>query len=135
VNDTIRVLAAVLRRQDRVLLCQRPVHKRHGGLWELPGGKLEAGESLHDAAVRELQEELALQATSVGPALFTCSDPGSAYVIEFALVDADGEPHALEHAALAWVTLEEAASMSLAPADRAFIEFARAQGSGWISLR
>ena len=39
----IRVLAAVIARGDRYLVCRRPVQKRHGGLWEFPGGKLELG--------------------------------------------------------------------------------------------
>src|SRR5690606_20769929 len=63
---TIRVLAAVIRRDGRWLVCRRPAHKRHGGLWEFPGGKLEPGESLLEAATRELEEELAVRVTGVG---------------------------------------------------------------------
>ena len=48
----LRVIAAVIGRADTLLLCQRPPHKRHGGLWEFPGGKLEPGESDADAARR-----------------------------------------------------------------------------------
>lgn len=124
----IRVLAAVLRRGDRVLLCQRPPYKRHGGLWEFPGGKLEPGESLHDAARRELEEELALRATSVGSTLFTCSDPGSAFVIEFVEVTAVGIPLPIEHAELQWCTFADARELPLAPADRAFVEHQLATG-------
>ena len=39
----IRVLASVIQRDDRLLVCQRPRHKRHGGLWEFPGGKVKDG--------------------------------------------------------------------------------------------
>ena len=41
---TIRVVAAIIRRGDRYLVCQRPAGKRHGGLWEFPGGKLLEGD-------------------------------------------------------------------------------------------
>ena len=44
---TVRVLAAVVCRDDRYLVCRRPAHKRHGGLWEFPGGKIHAGETLN----------------------------------------------------------------------------------------
>ena len=60
-----RVLAAVIERSGKFLMCRRPEHKNHGGLFEFPGGKLEAGESLADAARRELLEELALEVLDV----------------------------------------------------------------------
>ena len=123
----IRVLAAIISRADRYLLCQRPRHKRHGGLWEFPGGKLEAGESLVDAARRELEEELALQTNAAGDVVFSVHDAGSPFVIEFVPVEASGEPQALEHDALAWLTLIQAAEYDLAPSDRRFVEWAIAR--------
>jgi 8-oxo-dGTP pyrophosphatase MutT (NUDIX family) len=48
------VVAAVIERDGRLLVCQRPAHKRHGGLWEFPGGKCDPGESDAEAARREL---------------------------------------------------------------------------------
>jgi 8-oxo-dGTP diphosphatase len=117
----VRVLAAVIRRGERVLLCRRPSHKRHGGLWEFPGGKLETGESPLDAARRELDEELGLHATSVEATSFVCQDPGSAFIIEFTDVVAEGEPSALEHDEVRWVTFAEAAALPLAPADAAYV--------------
>jgi 8-oxo-dGTP pyrophosphatase MutT (NUDIX family) len=50
-DSFISVLAAVITHQSRYLVCQRPLSKRHGGLWEFPGGKIEPGESLLDAAI------------------------------------------------------------------------------------
>ena len=50
-------MAAVIERDGKLLVCRRPGHKRHGGLWEFPGGKLEPGETIVDAARRELDEE------------------------------------------------------------------------------
>src|SRR5258708_6415849 len=56
--NRIHVVAAIIERDGRFLLCRRNPLKRHGGLWEFPGGKLESGENHCDAAKRELYEEL-----------------------------------------------------------------------------
>lgn len=117
-----RVIAAVIERGGRLLLCQRPAGKRHAGLWEFPGGKFLPGEPVLAAARRELGEELGVEATAAGDLLLAVPDPGSAFVVEFYRVEIAGEPAALEHAALAWVQPEELAGYPLAPSDRAFVE-------------
>ena len=119
------VLAAVVQRDDRYLICQRPVHKRHGGLWEFPGGKLEPGETHDHAARRELAEELAVDVRTVGTMLFSVADPGSQFVIEFVPVTIHGEPRCIEHSALRWLSLDELPTLDLAPSDRRFVEFLR----------
>ncbi|MFN8668086.1 MAG: (deoxy)nucleoside triphosphate pyrophosphohydrolase [Gemmatimonadaceae bacterium] len=119
---TIRVLAAVIARDGRYLVCQRPAHKRHGGLWEFPGGKLEPGESDAQAAARELQEELAVSVTHVGDELLGVHDHGSPYHIAFIPVTIEGEPTCLEHTALTWGMPDELAALALAPSDRRFVE-------------
>ena len=63
---SVRVVAAVIRRGDTLLVGRRPEAKRHGGMWEFPGGKIDPGETPEDAARRELAEELALSVTAVG---------------------------------------------------------------------
>jgi len=55
-EESVRVAAAVIERGGRLLVCQRPLGKRHGGLWEFPGGKLHEGEDLLAATTRELSE-------------------------------------------------------------------------------
>ena len=119
---SIRVLAAVIRRNGRVLICKRPSHKRHADLWEFPGGKVEAGETDLEAARRELDEELALRVTAVGRPEFTVADPGSEFIIEFLPVEADGEPQCLEHSALVWAVDGELLTYDLAPSDRRYVE-------------
>jgi 8-oxo-dGTP diphosphatase len=64
----VEVAAAVLQRTDGTfLLAQRPPDKIWAGYWEFPGGKVEAGESTHDALVRELKEELGIEVVTAYP--------------------------------------------------------------------
>lgn len=121
-ESTIRVLAAVIARGDRYLICQRPPHKRHGGLWEFPGGKLEPGEDDAHAAGRELREELGVEVTAVGAERLGVHDEGSPFHIAFVPVDIAGEPACLEHSALRWATVAELCALPLAPSDRRFVE-------------
>ena len=72
--STRRVVGAVITRDDCVLIGRRPVGKHHAGKREFPGGKLEAGESLLDAARRELLEELDVDVLEVAPAEFARED-------------------------------------------------------------
>jgi mutator protein MutT len=122
-DDPVRVVASVIGRGDRYLVCRRPVHKRHGGLWEFPGGKCEPGESDADAVRRELAEELGVETTRVGDLIFEVRDSDSAFLIVFVPVQIDGEPVCLEHTELRWCTRKELVGLSLAPSDRRFVDF------------
>jgi len=117
-----RVIAAVIQRNDQYLLCQRPIHKRHGALWEFPGGKVHDGETDFGAISRELAEELAVRVTHVGETRFSDRDPGSDFVIEFLDVEIEEEPVCHEHDALQWISLGDALELPLAPSDRAFVD-------------
>jgi mutator protein MutT len=121
-DHPIRVVAAVVARDDRLLVCQRPLHKRHGGLWEFPGGKCEAAESDADAIRRELREELGVEASIVGGEECAIADDGSPFLIVFVRTTIVGEPACREHAGLMWGTLDELATLPLAPSDRRFVE-------------
>jgi mutator protein MutT len=122
-TQLIRVIAAVISRGDELLVCQRPLEKRHGGLWEFPGGKCEPGESDADAARRELREELGVEVTDVGDEVFAIADTDSPFLIVFVPVRTIGEPACHEHIALRWGRPRDLALLPLAPSDRRFVEF------------
>lgn len=112
----------MVERAGRWLVCQRPLHKHHGGLWEFPGGKVEPGESLEHAVARELMEELAVRVTQVGQPLFERAVDGRPLLLVFLPAVFDGEPTAVEHVALQWLDVPALLATHLAPGDRAFVE-------------
>jgi mutator protein MutT len=122
-NGLRPVLAAVVQRGGRFLICKRPRHKRYGGLWEFPGGKILPGEDFEQAARRELSEELGAEIVAAGKLLFECPDPGSHFLIQFVQVAIEGIVRPLEHDELAWVRPGELLKYKLAPSD---CQFARA---------
>ena len=108
----VAVIAAVIQRGDKYLLGQRPESKRHGGLWEFPGGKVRDGESRLEAIRRELAEELALKVVRIERLLFSVVDKGSPYVIEFVETIIEGTPIPYEHSEIAWLTIGELDAVS-----------------------
>ena len=117
----VRVVAAVIRRAGRVLVARRPDGKRHAGLWEFPGGKIQRDETNLDAVRRELTEELRLETISVGDTLYESRDSGSPFVIRFVEVEVRGEPLALAHEELRWVEPGALTALRLAPCDTRFV--------------
>ena len=118
-SKIVEVAAAVMLRDDgkEFLLAQRPAGKVYAGYWEFPGGKVEPGESVRQALIRELQEELGIHVTQCAPWLtrqFTY--PHATVRLNFWRVSAwDGEigiTGPLEHAAVNWLkcTKNEAVS-------------------------
>ncbi len=119
--EPVPVVAAVVLRHGRYFVGRRPDHKRHGGLWEFPGGKLDPGETWRDAAARELDEELGLQLVRLGSTLFEVRDPNSVFVIRFVEAEVAGTAVPREHSAVGWFTPVELSTMPLAPSDAAFV--------------
>ena len=121
----IAVVAGMVRRGGRVLLCQRPEGKRLGLLWEFPGGKLEAGESPEAALERELREELAIE-TRTGRVLDALRlddrNGGDLLMLFYESEIVRGEPQTVECRALDWTLPKDVAAYDLAPADRLFLQ-------------
>lgn len=114
------VVATVIKREGRYLVALRPPEKRHGGMWEFPGGKLDPCESLFDAACREVREELGIEVDRIGEILQIVRDPGSEFAIHFVDTQASGIPVPLEHTELRWCTPKDLRTIRLAPADAHF---------------
>tara|TARA_R110002110_G_scaffold91264_2_gene237587 strand:- start:211672 stop:212079 length:408 start_codon:yes stop_codon:yes gene_type:complete len=110
--------------QDRVLLSRRSPNAHQGGLWEFPGGKLEAGESVARALSRELLEELGIEVQSSSALLEVSHDYGDKHVVlDVHLVwEFSGEPHGAENQPLAWVPLEELPKYAFPAANAAIVE-------------
>jgi len=106
----IHVAAGViLNTAGEVLLALRPQHKHQGGLWEFPGGKVEAGEAVSAALGRELHEELGLTPTVCEPFLIIDHDYGDKQVrLDVWLVlSHTGAPQGREGQQIAWVAIAE----------------------------
>jgi 8-oxo-dGTP diphosphatase len=117
----IPVVCAVIEREGRLLLAQRPADKHLPHKWEFAGGKVEPGEDPAAAIVREIREELGCEII-ITRALPRFEYDYTRVVIEMipyvcALAPASPEPHAREHLALAWVEPAGLSAYDLAPAD------------------
>lgn len=125
-RDLLLVAAAALIDADgRVLVQQRPPGKPMAGLWEFPGGKIEAGETPAAALIRELREELAIEvsAACLAPALFATEPLGDRelLLLLFLCRRWQGQPFACHAAALAWRRPVELHALAMPPADRPLI--------------
>jgi len=118
----ILVVAAVIRQGEHFLICKRPIHKSHGGLWEFPGGKMNPDESIEAALRREIIEELGVDVISTGAVLFVGQEPESEFEIHFVEVIISGEPRPLEHERFEWTLPNQFKIYSMAPMDLKFAE-------------
>ena len=120
---TIVVTAAVIERDDRFLVTRRQQGVHLEGHWEFPGGKCEAGESLDACLVRELREELDVEA-QVGEEVLVTTHPYADRSVElhFFRCDLKGEPRPLLGQEMRWATREELATLEFPPADAALIQ-------------
>ena len=112
---------ALVDRDGRVLLAQRPAGKKLAGMWEFPGGKVEAGETPEAALIRELGEELGIDTAEscLAPLSFASHSYDDFHLIMLVFVCRKwhGHPKPLEGGDLAWVRPAKLRDYEMPPAD------------------
>ena len=116
----IDVVAAIIYKDNKLLICQRAKGKHCELLWEFPGGKIESGETPEEALVRECREELEV---TIKPEKFLCKVeheyPDITVSIHFYFSKiTDGQPVCKEHHKIQWCKLDEISKRILCPADQ-----------------
>lgn len=121
---TIEVVAALIRKDGRFLVCQRPPHKARALLWEFPGGKIEPGETPQEALVREIKEELDTEIEVVDYLETVEYDYPNFHLSMdcFFCTIKSGELVLKEHEAARWLTADTLDSVDWLPADRGLIK-------------
>ena len=118
------VVAALIWDGDRFLACQRPADKARGLLWEFVGGKLEAGETLREALIRECREELdiTVEPKDVFMEVIHAYPDLTVRLTLFNAVIAEGVPKALEHHDIRWITTAQIDELQFCPADEEILK-------------
>ena len=118
---TLVVACALVDADRRVLIAQRPQGKQLAGLWEFPGGKIEAGETPEAALIRELAEELEIETgeACLAPLTFASHTYDGWHLMMplYVCRKWQGTPIAKEHSALKWVRPQKLHDYPMPPAD------------------
>lgn len=113
------VVAALIWEGDKFMICQRPPHKARGLLYEFVGGKVEPGETMEVALIRECREELAVT-VEVGEIFMQLVHEYPDITIRLTLFHrriAEGTPQLLEHVDIRWIHPSEIDQYTFCPAD------------------
>ena len=123
------VACALVDTDGRVLICKRPEGKALAGLWEFPGGKVEAGEGPEAALIREMHEELGITITAscLAPFVFASHSYETFHLLMplYLCRRWEGVVVAKEHAALAWVKPNALSTYAMPPADAPLVAYLR----------
>lgn len=118
------VVAALIRDNDRFMICQRPRGKACGLLWEFVGGKVEEGETKEQALVRECCEELGIS-VEVGDVFMDVVYEYPNVTVHLTLFNAEitgGVPEKLEHEDIRWITYKEIPEYKFCAADEKILK-------------
>jgi 8-oxo-dGTP diphosphatase len=106
------------------MICQRPAHKARGLLYEFVGGKVESGETLQQALIRECREELAVT-VAVGDVFMEVLHEYPDITVQLILFNAtiaEGIPQMLEHVDIRWILPAEIPNYDFCPADEEILK-------------
>ena len=118
------VVAALIWKNNKFMICQRPAHKARGLLWEFVGGKVESGETKEQALIRECKEELDIL-LSVGDVFMEVTHEYPDITVHLTLFNAsitEGNPQKLEHNDIQWITPSEIPNYKFCPADEEILK-------------
>ena len=118
------VVAALIWKNNKFMICQRPAHKARGLLWEFVCGKVEPGETKEQALIRECQEELAVT-LSVGDIFMDVVHEYPDITVHLTLFNAtiaEGVPQKLEHNDIKWIIPAEIPKYNFCPADKEILK-------------
>jgi len=124
-----KVAAALIIKNGKFLICQRPAGKSLGLYWEFAGGKIEPGETKEEALIREYREELGV-ILSVGEVFTEITYEYPNFTLNMTLFLAEiieGEPQLLEHNDMRWITPAEIENFEFCPADVPALEKIKAE--------
>jgi len=120
----VHVAAAVIRDADqRILIARRAESQHQGGLWEFPGGKVEAGEAVADALARELNEELGIVVGAARPLIQVVHDyPDKQVLLDvWEVSEFSGEPRGVEGQPLVWVSARQLSNYDFPDANQPIV--------------
>ncbi len=120
----VEVVAALIWKNGKFMICQRPAHKARGLLWEFVGGKVELGETKEQALVRECREELAVTVAVQDEFMSLVHEyPDiTIHLTVFNAYIAEGVPQLLEHNDVRWIPPKEIKNYDFCPADNKILE-------------
>ena len=118
------VVAALVWRDNKFMICQRPARKARGLLWEFVGGKVESGETKEQALIRECREELNIF-LSVSDVFMEVIHEYPDITVHLTLFNAtivEGEPQKLEHNDIQWIAPSKIPNYEFCPADEEILQ-------------
>lgn len=122
-NPYVHVAVAVIVEEGQVLIAKRPAHLHQGGLWEFPGGKLDLGESVEQALVREIKEELDIVIKPLRPLIKIHHDYGDKKVLldVWLVQHLEGKPLGCEGQLIEWLPVTQLKNRKFPEANRSII--------------